>query len=194
MAILSQKKEIVLRHEQLFANSIGAAVFEKPRVTFWMILIPLLFLYFIYRMQRFKLGRMKFDEEFMTTRRRVMDAALNALETNSAPDIDEIVRNARLPEPLQPHFSSWMKALAAHYTDLLAGNGDSFDSLVRTAYSNRAAFLQTFNRMNALESEFYAAIKPHLGDVEGATDIITAIEARSRQLHHEMADRIFPES
>lgn len=193
MASLSQKKDLILRHEQFFANSIGKAVFEKPKVTFWMILVPLLFLYFIYRMQRFKLGRIKFDDEFMTTRRRVMDAALNALETNSKPAVDDIVRSARLPEPLQTRFSSWLKALSEYYRDLLAGDGDSFESLVRAAYTDRARLLQTFNRLYDLESEFYTAIKPNLGNVEGAADIITAIRSQSRQWRDELANRIFPE-
>jgi hypothetical protein len=67
-------------------SAIGAAVFEKPKVSFWMVLIPLLFLYFIYRMQRYRNGRVKFDEEFMVTRRRVMDLAVE-----SAVTVDKVV-------------------------------------------------------------------------------------------------------
>lgn len=193
MTTLAQKKEIILRHEQVLANSIGATVFEKPRVSFWMILIPFLFLYFIYRMQRFKLGRMKFDEEFMTARRRVMDVAINAVATDTTPDIDELAYGDRLPEPLQKPYLSWIKALARYYADLLTADGDSFESMVRGAYGNRTGCMRVLNQLDSVEREFYTAIKAHLGTDEGTADIISAIEARSRQLRRELVDRIFVE-
>ena len=51
MNAIDRRKEIILERELDFANAIGSAVVEKPRVSFWMIMIPLLFLYFIYRKQ-----------------------------------------------------------------------------------------------------------------------------------------------
>jgi len=43
MKALAEKKEIVLQRELTFANAIGAAVFEKPKVSFWMVFIPFFF-------------------------------------------------------------------------------------------------------------------------------------------------------
>ena len=191
MKALAQKKDIILQRELAFANEIGAAVFEKPSVSFWMVLIPILFVYFIYRMQRFKSGRMKFDEEFMTTRRRAMDAALHAVETNGRPDMGEVDRNASLPAPLQKPYVSWVKALAEYYMDLLAAGGDSFESLVRAAYRNRTNYLLILDRLNTVEKEFYTALKPHMGAAEGASDIIATIESQSQKLRRELAEQIF---
>lgn len=191
MKALAQKKDIILQRELAFANAIGAAVFEKPRVSFWMVLIPILFVYFIYRMQRFKSGRTKFDEEFMTTRRRAMDAALDAVETNGRPDMGEMARNSSLPAPLQKPYGSWVKALVEYYMDLLAVDGDSFESLVRAAYRNRTDYLLTLNRLNTVEKEYYTALTPHMGAAEGAADIIATIESQSRQLRRDLAEQIF---
>lgn len=191
MKALAQKIDVILQRELAFANPIGAAVFEKPRVSFWMVLIPILFVYFIYRMQRFKVGRMKFDEEFMTTRRRALDVAREAVETNSRPDMDEVARNSSLPEALQKPYISWVNALVEYYMDLLAAEGDSFESLVRATYRNRTDYLLTLNRLNTVEKEFYAALKPHMGAAEGAADIIATIESQSQQLRRELAEQIF---
>lgn len=191
MKALLQKKETILQRELVFANAVGAAVFEKPSVSFWMILIPILFLYFIYRMQRFKSGRMKFDEEFMATRRRAMDAALNAVETNSRPDVDEVVRASGLPAPLQESYGAWVRTLAEHYMDLLSADGQSFESLVRAAYRNRTDCLLILNRLTTAERQFYAALKPQMA-AEGAADIIATIESQSQKLRREMAEQIFP--
>jgi hypothetical protein len=191
MKALAQKKEIILQRELAFANAIGAALFEKPMVSFWMVLIPILFVYFIYRMQRFKSGRMKFDEEFMTTRRRAMDAALHAVETNGRPDMDEVARNSNLPATLQKPYVSWVNALAEYYMDLLSAGGDSFESLVRAAYRNRTNYLLILNRLNTVEKEFYKALEPHMGAAEGAADMIATIESQSQKLRRELAEQIF---
>jgi hypothetical protein len=188
---LERKKELILQRELAFANAVGAAVFEKPKVSFWMVLVPLLFLYFIYRMQRYKSGRMKFDEEFMTTRRRAMNLAFEAVETGTRPDIDRIARESGLTEALEKPYASWLKVLVDFYMDLLAANGDSFESLVRSAYRNRTNYLLTLNRLSTVEREFYAAVKPQLAATEGAAAVIATIETQSQQLRRDLAENIF---
>jgi len=188
---LERKKEMILQRELAFSNAVGAAVFEKPKVSFWMVLVPLLFLYFIYRMQRYKSGRMKFDEEFMTTRRRAMNIAFEAVEAGSRPDIDRIARESGLTEALEKPYASWLKVLVDFYMDLLAANGDSFESLVRSAYRNRTNYLLTLNRLGTVEREFYAAVKPQLAATEGAADVIATIETQSQQLRRDLAENIF---
>jgi len=188
---LERKKDLILQRELLFANAIGAAVFEKPKVSFWMVLIPILFLYFVYRMQRFKNGRIKFDQEFMTTRRKAMDLAVEALETGVKPRIDRIARESGITDALEKPYAAWVRALVDHYDDLLAADGDSFDALVRSAYHNRTNYLLTLNRLNTVEKEFYTALKPRLAATEGAVAVIAAIEEHSRRLRRELAEQIF---
>lgn len=191
MKDLIQKKEIILRHELAFAKEIGAAVFEKPRVSFWMVFIPILFLYFIYRMQKFKSDRAKFDEEFMTTRRAAMDVALGAAAADGMTEMDRTARGSELPAPLQKPYLSWIKTLSSHYLELLTADGDDFESLVRAAYRNRNNYLLVLDGLNTVEKEFYTALKPFLDSVEGTADIIATIESQSRRLRSEMVDRIF---
>ena len=188
---LERKKELILQRELLFANAIGAAVFEKPKVSFWMVLIPILFLYFIYRMQRFKSGRMKFDQEFMTTRRKALVLAVEALETGVKPNIDRIARESGITDALEKHYASWLRTLVDYYDDLLAAEGDTFEALVRSAYHNRTNYLLTLNRLNTVEKEFYSALKPQLAATEGAAAVIAAIEEHSRRLRRDLAEKIF---
>jgi len=100
MTELDKKKELILAHELEFANALGAAVFEKPKVSFWMILVPLLFLYFIHRMQTYKNGRIKFNEDFMDTRRRALECAVEALNANDRLEAKPAVRQAGLSDGL----------------------------------------------------------------------------------------------
>lgn len=188
---LERKKELIVQRELAFANAVGAAVFEKPRVSFWMVLVPLLFLYFIYRMQKFKAGRMNFDREFMTTRRKALDLAVDALSTGVKPDIDQIARRSGLTDDLERPYACWLKALVEHYTDLLTAGGDNFETLVRSAYRNRTNFLLALNRLNTVERDFYTALKPRMASTEGAAAILATIEEHSRKLRRELAESIF---
>jgi hypothetical protein len=186
-----QKKELILQRELLFANAIGAEVFEKPKVSFWMVLIPILFIYFIYRMQRFKSGRMKFEQEFMTTRRKALDLAIEALETGVKPNIDRVARESGITDALEKPYAFWLRTLVDYYGDLLAANGDSFEALVRSAYHNRTNYLLTLNRLSTVEKEFYSALKPRLAATEGAAAVIATIEEQTRRLRRDLAEQVF---
>jgi hypothetical protein len=191
MKYLDKKKELILARELAFANAVGAAVFEKPRVSFWMVLIPLLFLYFIYRMQKYKNGRMKFDEDFMVTRRRALDLAIEALESDHRINLSQAVHQYGLSDELEKPYAAWMGVLVDHYLDLLAVDGDSYDTLVHKAYHNRTNYLLILNRLNTVEKEFYAAIKPKLASAEGAADIIATMEKESQRLRRDLAEQVF---
>ena len=192
MKDLDKKKELILGRELAFANAVGAAVFEKPRVSFWMVLVPLLFLYFIHRMQKYKSGRMKFNEDFMVTRRRALDLAIETLEMDHRIDLNRAVRHYGLSDELEKPYAAWMHVLVDHYRDLLAVEGDDYDTLVRTAYHSHTNFLLTLNRLNTVEKEFYAALRPGLAAAEGAADIIAAIENESQWLRRDFAEQVFP--
>lgn len=188
---LTQKKEIILRHELAFANKVGASVFDKPKISYWMIFIPILFLYFIYRMQKYKNNRIKFDEEFMTAHRKALDNAFHAAEASSRTEMNKVAWGSELPAPLQKPYASWIKTLSSHYLDLLTADGNDFESLVRAAYHNHDNYLFTLDGLNAAEKEFYTALKPLMAQVEGTDGIIAVIESQSRLLRSETALRIF---
>jgi hypothetical protein len=192
MKELDRKKDLILERERFFANAVGSAVFEKPSVSLWMILVPILLMHFIYRMQKYKNGRLKFDEEFMVTRRRAMDVAFDAVETGTRPNIDAVVRDFNLRAALEKPYAAWMRILVEYYMDLLRSNGDSFDALVRSAFRNRGDFLVTLNRLNTVEKDFYEVLKPQIASTEGAADIIATIVIHSQSLRLKLAEQIFP--
>jgi hypothetical protein len=142
-------------------------------------------------MQKFKHGRMKFDQEFMITRRKALDLAVEALVTGVQPNIDRIAGESGLADALERPYASWLRALFDYYTDLLAASGDSFETLVRSVYRNRTNYLLTLNRLNTVEKDFYAALKPRMAATEGAAAIFATIEEQSRRLRRELAESIF---
>ena len=188
---LARKRDAILNREMVFANAVGAAVFEKPKVSFWMVLIPILFLYFVYRMQKYKKGRQEFDRQFMTARRQAMELAEAAVAGGHQADVAAAVHRSGLPGALEAPFGAWIKILTAFYTDLLRARGGTFEALVRATYPDRAHFVLDLNRLDRVEKDFYTALKPRLVAAEGATEIIAVIQTRSRELRRQMAHQIF---
>ncbi len=182
------KKETILQHERMLSDAIGSAVLEKPRVSTWMIFIPILFLFFIYRMKKFKKDQVKFIEELMTVRQAAMDDAFNTAEQGS-PGLAPVPPD--LPEPLQTPYASWLQTLSNHYLALLTAEGDDFGSLVCAAYGNRNNYLGVIHRLGMAEKGFYTALKPYLDSVEGAYDIAGKIQSESCRLRSETVSTIF---
>ena len=187
----TRKKEIILSQEFAFAHEIGATLFEKPKVSVWMIFIPILFLYFVFRMQTFKKDRMKFNEDFMSARREAMDMALEVSAEDGPEAKDNGERYAGLPKSLQEPYELWIKALSLLYRDLLSADGNDFDSLVRAAYLSRDQYLEVLEMLDKAEKEFYAALKPLMAGVEGTDTIMAAMASESRRLRTAEVDRIF---
>ncbi|MBA3010317.1 MAG: NF038143 family protein [Proteobacteria bacterium] len=187
---LTQKKEIILQHERMLSETIGSAVLEKPKVSTWMIFIPILFLFFIYRMKKFKKDRVKFVEDLMTVRRAAMDKAFDGAE-QGGPSLEGVPQIPDLPEPLRKPYASWIQTLSNHYLDLLTAEGDDFGSLVCAAYRNRKNYRVVIDRLSMAEKGFYTALKPYLDSVEGAFDIAAKIESESRRLRSETGRTIF---
>ncbi len=186
-----RKKELILKQEATFANAVGASVFEKPKVSFWMVLIPILFLYFIYRMQKYKKGRHQFDQEFLITPCRALDLAVETLESGIKPDINRLVQEYGMQNTLEKPYAAWLRALFEYYLDLLKADGDSFDQLVHSAFRNRENYLLILNRLNTSEKDFYIELRSNMSGMEGTGDIITRIETQSQQLRRQLAEKMF---
>lgn len=193
MQALSEKKELIFDYELKFAHQVAAKVIDKPQLSLWMILIPVVFVYYFYKLKKFADGRKAFVANYMITRERTLEEAYAAVETNHNPNLNKIINMSSAPEDALDAYAQWVKVLAAHYQDLLQARGQEIDGLVKTAYKNRTNFLLTLNRLNKVEKRFNSALKPHLQpNIQGADQIIAAIEQWSQKIRREEATRIFP--
>jgi len=193
MLTLVEKKELILQHEIKFANTIATEVIDKPILSLWMILIPVFFVFYFYKLKQFAEGRKAFVEHFMVTCQRTLEEAFAAVESDRKPDVNKIVKMSSAPEETFPAYAQWIKVLAEHYLDLLNAKGDHIDSLIMATFKNRTNYLLTLNRLNEVEKEFNNALKPHLyKNIEGVDDIVTVIEQWAHKIRRQEASRIFP--
>lgn len=192
MPLLEEKKSWIAAQEQRLANFVAKQVIEKPEVSIWMILIPIIFVHFFYRLNKVSGGRKEFVHNFMITRRRALDAAVEELETGKTPDFDRLCRMSGSPDATYGEYTVWLKVLVEHYKNLLRAGGNSIDDLIRSVYSSRADYLLFLHQLHRAEKEFNAALTPHLDpSLSDVTTIIKNMERHSEAFRRTEADTIF---
>jgi hypothetical protein len=192
MTDIDEKKQLILAYEEVFANKLGIQVIEKPRLSIWMILIPVIFVYYFYRYQKFNTGRKEFAEHYMKGIRRSLEAASSAIKTGEPPDPVTLAKMSDVPETIRGYQADVYTVLLEHYTDLLQAEGADVESLIRAVYKNRTNFLLFVNRLRQAEKRRNSALKPLLTEtLEGVNEIVERIERTSEMLRREMAETIF---
>jgi Arc/MetJ-type ribon-helix-helix transcriptional regulator len=189
--VLNRNRDLILQEERSFARAVAVCAVEKPKTSFWLVVIPILFLYYAYLIKKYKKSLARFVDDFLITRNRAMDLAWDVVTAGGKPAIEKSAWMTTLHGDLQRPYSLWLVALTDYYSFLLPGEGASFAELVRGRYGNRSEYLHALNRLNSAEREFYAALKPQMKAMDGAVEIITVVEKTSRSLRREMAERIF---
>lgn len=191
---MTAARDAILAHEEKFAQALSRVVLDRPKLSFWMILIPVIFVYYFYQLNKFSDGCRDFRRHFMLSRQRALDEAQRALEEERALDIGRLVREAaNVPPPAVAAYTHWITVLARHYHDLLQADAADYGELVRKVYKNRTAFLLFANQLNQAEKAFNAAVAPHTeGAAESVKAVIGVMERFSVETRREEARRIFP--
>ena len=193
MASLKEKCDLIRSNETTFAYALSQIVIDKPKISVWMILIPIILVYHMYRHKTYAEGCKAFAENFLITRNRALEAAVSSIVNGEPLSASSVVKEADIPESTRKDYAEWVRLLMTHYKDLLLCEGDSFDALVRSAYKNKTNYLLFLNILNKSEKRFNSALKPHLqATTKGVGEIIDRMEKGSEKLKHQEADRIFP--
>ena len=189
---MDEKSKLIFEHEQRFANIRAAMVISKPKLSIWMVLIPFIFVYYMNDWQRAKDGRKAFADNYLITKKRALDEAVAVVQTGREPAPNALANLSDVQEDARQKLAELHAILIEHYVALLRADGDTFESLVRSAYGDRTNYLLFFSHLSSAERGLDAALKPQLSETtEGVDDIVSAIEQYSEKLRRTDADKIF---
>jgi hypothetical protein len=176
----NEKIEMILAQEENFAWQLGRRVLTKPKLHTWMILIPFLFVFFIQDLLKYKKGRKAFSDNYLLSHEKALKEAEDALAQGRKPDAEAVARQASLEGTSQEKYA-------------LQTKGDSYQSLVKSAYGNsRTNFLLFINILNQAEKKLNQALTAQLSKKQEGVDLtIQKIEAASNELRRAEADQIF---
>lgn len=192
MSLFEENKVIILNHEQRLAALIANKVIEKPQLSFWMILIPIIFVHYFQKLNKVANGRKEFVANYLVIRQRALVEAYDSLGRGRKPDLREICRQIDLPEKIKPLYGEWLMALVDYYMELLKGEGDNFEALARSAHDSKEKFLLTINHLCDMEKRFNDALSfAIVGEVPESKEFAESMNIHSRNLRMEMARDIF---
>jgi hypothetical protein len=195
MTPMERKREEILAYERQFAFKLGEHVLEKPKMSIWMILIPIIIAYHMFRFKKYVDGKKKFTLEYLKSREQALEQAYGIVAEGKAKEINSITVQVPLPAEARGPYGHLLSVLVDHYVDLLRAEGEDVDSLLRRAYRSRAQYLLFFNQLSQAEKRLNAALRPHLGlgerermEIDAAIDRIEEISVLMRR---EEAGRVF---
>lgn len=193
MAIsIENRKRVILEHETKLANLLAREIIDKPALSLWMIVIPVVFVYYFYGLNRYKKGKRDFVKHFMFSRRLVLDMAFEKANSGLAADFASLARQEKVPESALESHQKWTKSLCGYYEALLETEGDDFSGLVRNRYQEKGAYLLILNQLNNTEKQFYKSLRKNLKEtVNDAGEVIKKMEQSLDHLRRDEAAFIF---
>lgn len=169
---MRKKYDIIQSAEEEFAREVALGVLVARPVSVWETLIP--FMFIMDYLRRGSVVRL-YVRNFMFPRKMAIDAAL---DINSGEDREK--RLLRVEEAIKEWLNSLklyslglhrnqmevIALLIEHYSKLLNSDGDTYNSLVKSAYKNRGNYEAYLSRLVSLEKEVDRAIIEKLGETE----------------------------
>lgn len=192
MPEVKEKSAMILEHEEKFANILSNHVIDKPRLSLWIILIPIFFVFYFNQLNRYRNGCKMFAEHYLVSKKRALNEAVEVIDTGREPDIPALAKLSDMPDEVRQKQTDVLAVLVEHYTILLKSHGEDFASLIRAAYGNLTNYLLFLNRLGQAEKEVNRALKPRLEEShEGINDVVSRMESHSERLRRGIAEGIF---
>jgi len=190
------QKDIILAYEREFAGRLAGQVIIKPRLSAWMIFIPVIFVFYFYDFSKYKTQRQTFIDNWLLTRKRMLNETSEALDEDRKPDFEALSKMADLPEKSKKAYIALLKILDGHYTRLLKADADTYPALVRSAYGGRKGdFLYYINQLQDAEKALNKILAPQLKKTTpNAGETITKIETQTDKLRRKEMDPFFQTS
>ena len=190
---IEENKSRILEWEQLFAYRVAGMVLDKPKLSIWMILIPIITVFHIYRHQKYVEGKKAFADNFLISRKRALEEAVAALEEGRKPEAARVISRSDVPVEARGAYGDWITVLIEHFHDLLRSEGSSYEDLVRGIFRSHTDYLLFLNQLAQVEHRFNAALQPSLSkNLEEVEEIISRMEAASEAIRRKHAATVFP--
>ncbi len=194
-----EKYQLILDAERQLAYVLAKGLIDKPKVSVWLILMPILFVYYAHKIQTYKKGVHAFAEGFLKTKTEALNAALQEVtsQESSGEFLDRVTFTE--PNPGDPEKTrrvrikqrGEMDLLVEHYAIMLKSDGTDYETLLRNAYEHGGAYRVFLNRLTKAEEEVNRAVLEAFHPNEEAKDIVDKMETMVRKLRENQLNAVF---
>ncbi|TKB28571.1 hypothetical protein FCL47_03560 [Desulfopila sp. IMCC35006] len=190
---LCEKKKLILEYEKAASRQLALHVIEKPLPRVWMIFIPILFVFYFWKVKEYEKGLQDFAENYLIPRRRALEAACAAAESCLPVNVDVLVNQFDdMQETTRALCKEWLTVLTGHFQLLLNAEGDSYHKLVHSGYRDKSGYLQFCQHADRTETAFnLALLKTIDGDSTALCQVTAAMKEGMRSLQKQSAENFF---
>ncbi len=162
-ATTKQTYDLIWNQENQFAYKVAKQIMEKPKISVWLVLIPLLFLYYAHKIQQYKAGIHGFSKGLVRTKILALDSAQEELNTGKKDEeykeafVSKNLKNTPNVMRVRDKQIEEVEVLKAHYAKLLCEQGSSYQALIKRAYKSSGEYRLFLNKLAKAEEDVYDA-------------------------------------
>ncbi len=187
--IKDEKLKAILDYENRTALTITTKVLEKPELSAWMILLPIVFILFMQRQKKYKELSTAFMEGYLYTKKIALTTAFSLYNHEifyaEVPAIvAETVQKNPTAEPIVLNIYNQqieeIKLLCEHYLGLLSSKEENYEQMVISHYQTGENYLSFINRLVEAEKQVTRASIATFQDA--AVEVPEIMEEMEKQL------------
>lgn len=159
-----QTYQMIWNQENQFAYKVAKHVLKKPKISVWLILIPILFLYYAHKIQQYKAGVHGFSKGVMRSKILALDSAQEERNTGKKNEeykdafVSKDLKNSPNVMRVRDKQIAEVEILKAHYAKLLREQGSSYQALIKKAYKTSGEYRLFVNQLTKAEEEVHDAV------------------------------------
>lgn len=156
--------DLIWNYENQFAYKVAKQVLQKPHISVWLVLMPILFLFYAHKIQQYKAGIHDFSKGLMRTKILALDSAMEEINTGRKDTEVKHSLGFSESETSMEVMQVWKRQIAevellkVHYGKLLCQQGESYRVLVRHAYQTSGDYRLFLNQLTQIEKEVMEAV------------------------------------
>lgn len=187
--ITEENYQNILAYENKTALKVFSQVADKPVLSAWMILIPIVFVPYMQRHQRYKESRKAFSEGYLYTKKIALHVAYQIYKNeisgeNARSVIKEMVeKNPHADEKVLNIYDKQIQEielLSAHYLGLFGTGKVSYGEMILCHYQTEHNYLSFVNKLLEAEKEVNRAASATFKD--GVAEVPEIMEKMEKQL------------
>lgn len=194
---LQQTYDLIWNQENQFAYAVAKQVLEKPKISVWLILMPILFLYYAHKIQQYKAGVHGFGKGLARSKILALDSALEEVKTGKKDEsynetfVSKELGNSPNVMRVRDMQVAEVELLKAHYQKLLRERGASYQAVIKKAYKTGGEYRFFLNKLAKAEEDVHDAVLRAYHPTEQAQSVTRKMQKIIHALREEEVRKIF---
>ena len=191
---------LIWSHEEQFAHRLGQEVIDKPVVSVWMILLPVLFVHHMQKVTSYRIAVRAFAEGVLEPRQKALDKARQDVESGESRDcgLDDFFPSFEFASDRDRSIADRqvrvMTILQDHYRKLLQAGRESYQELLKQVYPGREQYRRFLDRLTAAEQDLNRYLTEEVHRTEDSRAVVQRMETSCDVLRRKELDWFFSSS